>query len=73
MNYVEDSQKNKQKTELKVPVEVFSRVVGYFRPVYFGERAGSWNRGKTEEFSERKTIRKEIIEQFKNHSVQSLS
>ena len=34
---------------LKVPVEVYSRVVGYFRPV------SQWNSGKQQEFSERKT------------------
>lgn len=33
---------------LKVPVEVYSRVSGYFRPV------NQWNKGKREEFSERK-------------------
>ncbi len=38
----------KNKT-VKVPVEVYSRVVGYFRPV------NQWNRGKQEEFKERKT------------------
>ncbi len=32
----------------KVPVEVYSRVVGYYRPV------SQWNKGKREEFSERK-------------------
>jgi ribonucleoside-triphosphate reductase len=31
-------------------VEVFSRVVGYFRPV------ARWNDGKREEFKERKTF-----------------
>ncbi len=30
-----------------VPVEVYSRVVGYFRPVK------QWNKGKREEFGER--------------------
>lgn len=30
-----------------VPVEVYSRVVGYFRPV------NQWNKGKREEFDER--------------------
>lgn len=41
--------------ELKVPVEVYSRVVGYFRPV------NQWNKGKKEEFTERKvyTLEKE--------------
>ena len=40
--------------ELKVPVEVYSRVVGYFRPV------NQWNKGKKEEFSERKTYNFEL-------------
>lgn len=30
-----------------IPVEVFSRVAGYFRPV------NNWNKGKKEEFRER--------------------
>lgn len=30
--------------------EVYSRVVGYFRPV------SNWNRGKKEEFKDRKTF-----------------
>ena len=33
---------------LKVPAEIYSRVVGYFRPV------NQWNKGKREEFKERK-------------------
>ncbi len=37
--------------ETKVPVEVYSRVVGYFRPV------NQWNKGKREEFSDRKEYR----------------
>ena len=32
---------------LKIPVVVYSRVVGYFRPV------NQWNKGKREEFAER--------------------
>ena len=32
----------------KIKAEIFSRVAGYFRPVQ------NWNRGKQEEFSERK-------------------
>jgi len=31
----------------RIPVEVYSRVVGYYRPV------NQWNRGKREEFRER--------------------
>jgi len=33
--------------EKKVPTEIYSRVVGYFRPV------NQWNKGKKEEFKER--------------------
>lgn len=34
--------------EKKMPVEVYSRVVGYFRPV------NQWNKGKQQEFNDRK-------------------
>jgi len=34
----------------KIPVEVWSRVVGYFRPLH------DWNLGKREEFRERKPL-----------------
>ena len=37
--------------EVKVPCEVYSRVVGYLRPVQ------AWNEGKRQEFSERKPFR----------------
>lgn len=33
----------------RVPCEVYSRIVGYLRPVR------DWNKGKQQEFSERKT------------------
>jgi hypothetical protein len=43
-------------TEKKIPVEVYSRVVGYFRPV------NQWNKGKQEEFHERKQfMAKELL------------
>ena len=46
----------KERTEC----EVYSRVVGYLRPV------GQWNRGKQQEFTDRKTFEKtsskEVIE-----------
>lgn len=32
----------------KIPVEKYSRIVGYFRPVQ------NWNKGKQQEFNERK-------------------
>jgi hypothetical protein len=35
------------KSEKQVPVEVYSRVVGYYRPV------NQWNKGKQEEFYDR--------------------
>lgn len=38
-------------TELKIPCEIYSRVVGYLRPVQ------NWHQGKQQEFSERKTFR----------------
>ena len=44
--------------ERRIPVEVYSRVVGYFRPV------NQWNKGKQEEFSERKDF---IGEQRRPH------
>ena len=36
---------------LKIPVEVYSRIVGYFRPIQH------WNKGKKEEFKNRKTYK----------------
>ncbi len=37
----------------QVPCEVFSRVVGYFRPIHF------WNDGKKEEFGDRVAFNEE--------------
>jgi len=37
--------------------EIFSRVVGYLRPV------GQWNKGKQQEFKERKTFDKCLEEE----------
>lgn len=37
----------------KIPCEVYSRVVGYFRPVQ------NWNEGKKQEFFDRKTYSEE--------------
>jgi anaerobic ribonucleoside-triphosphate reductase len=34
--------------EIKIPAEVYSRVVGFYRPV------SQWNKGKKEEFNDRK-------------------
>uniref|UniRef100_A0A7C3J5N8 Uncharacterized protein n=1 Tax=candidate division WOR-3 bacterium TaxID=2052148 RepID=A0A7C3J5N8_UNCW3 len=44
-----------KKEEIKkvkvVPTEIYSRVVGYFRPV------NNWNEGKREEFKDRKEFK----------------
>lgn|GEM_PF-570609 len=40
----------KKKKVKVVPCEVYSRVVGYYRPV------NQWNDGKQQEFKERKTV-----------------
>lgn len=45
----------------KIPVEIYSRCVGYFRPV------SNWNKGKQEEFKNRKTHNsKEILESLRS-------
>ncbi len=46
-----------KKIKVKViPTEVYSRIVGYFRPVQ------NWNRGKVEEFRQRRTFDPSKIE-----------
>ena len=47
---VEQTQKAPS-AEQQVPCEVYSRIVGYVRPVR------NWNKGKKQEFSERQTYR----------------
>jgi anaerobic ribonucleoside-triphosphate reductase len=42
--------KEQKKTEIKVPCEVYSRIVGYLRPVQ------NWNEGKKQEYKDRKTF-----------------
>ena len=37
----------------KVPCEVYSRIVGYLRPIQ------NWNKGKRQEFEDRRTYRLE--------------
>ncbi len=46
-------EKNENK-KLVIPTEVYSRVVGYYRPVQH------WNTGKQQEFSERNTYEKKL-------------
>jgi anaerobic ribonucleoside-triphosphate reductase len=40
----------KSETEVKVPCEVYSRIVGYLRPIQ------NWNEAKQQEFANRKTF-----------------
>lgn len=40
----------------KIPCEIYSRVVGYFRPI------SQWNKGKQEEFRERHYLNNNKIE-----------
>ncbi len=47
-----------QRIEIKVPCEVYSRIVGYLRPVQ------NWNAGKKEEFKDRKVF---LINQPQEH------
>jgi ribonucleoside-triphosphate reductase len=45
----------KKASRKEIPVEVYSRVVGYYRPV------NQWNKGKKEEFEQRKEFTLESI------------
>jgi len=53
----------------KCSVEVFSRVTGFFRPVQ------SWNKGKTEEFKDRKkyTVNEDVITNANCRSTETIS
>jgi anaerobic ribonucleoside-triphosphate reductase len=46
----EEHSNEKKHVEVKVPCEVYSRIVGYLRPVQ------AWNKGKQQEFQERQTF-----------------
>ena len=51
------------KTKKKIPCEIFSRVVGYMRPL------NQWNPGKRSEFADRKyyKIDGDIVNERKNN------
>ena len=54
---------NEMVSERKVPVEVYSRVVGYYRPV------NQWNKGKQQEYEDRhEWDPKQIVEGLVNDS-----
>lgn len=46
----------REKAVLRVPCEVYSRIVGYLRPVQ------NWHQGKQQEFRERKMFRVPVEE-----------
>jgi hypothetical protein len=46
-----DTEPESTPVKVKVPCEVYSRIVGYLRPVQ------NWHQGKQQEFSERRTFR----------------
>lgn len=57
INPREERVKDKKKVLVKViPTEVYSRVVGYYRPIQ------NWNKGKVEEFGRRLLIDPKRIE-----------
>jgi hypothetical protein len=45
-----DPETTRAEAEIKVPCEVYSRIVGYLRPIQ------NWHEGKQQEFRERKTF-----------------
>ena len=42
--------------EVRIPVETYSRVVGYFRPVK------QWNKGKQEEYKSRQEYKVDVLD-----------
>jgi anaerobic ribonucleoside-triphosphate reductase len=50
-----DVMKNEENKKLVIPTEVYSRIVGYYRPVQH------WNIGKQQEFSERNTYEEKLL------------
>ncbi|HID90235.1 MAG TPA: hypothetical protein EYP52_11100 [Anaerolineae bacterium] len=51
------SRMNDERATLRVPCEVYSRIVGYLRPVQ------NWHQGKQQEFRERKMFRVPVEEE----------
>lgn len=51
---------------IKVQTEVYSRISGYFRPV------SQWNRGKKEEFKDRKNLKFEGFQMVKSDAPETL-
>lgn len=51
---------------IKIETEIFSRISGYFRPV------SQWNRGKKEEFKDRKNLKFEGFRMDKSDAPETL-
>lgn len=49
-------EKRDKQARVQVPCEVYSRIVGYLRPIE------NWNEGKQQEFKERETFRVKEVE-----------
>ncbi len=49
-----------QQTAVRIPCEIYSRIVGYLRPVQ------NWHEGKRQEFSERRSFK--IPKSIKNNN-----
>jgi anaerobic ribonucleoside-triphosphate reductase len=61
MNLSDKVLMQKEQPERRVPVECYSRVVGYIRPVKH------WNKAKKEEFQARKTYRLDKLDRLKGN------
>lgn len=46
-----EKETSERQEERRIPCEVYSRIVGYLRPIQ------NWHRGKQQEFKERRTFR----------------
>jgi anaerobic ribonucleoside-triphosphate reductase len=55
--YIEPEEADQEAVEVKVPCEVYSRIVGYLRPVQ------AWNQGKQQEFTERTVFKVDAAEE----------
>lgn len=51
MNFIKVERK--EDISLVIPALVFSRIAGYFSPVYQGNKEFLWNKGKTSEYTDR--------------------
>ncbi len=49
-NPLETKERPATEKDIKIPCEIYSRIVGYLRPIQ------NWNKGKQQEFKERKTF-----------------